>query len=131
MKLHTLLALLAVTIASALIAVVHGPIAAAVTFFVGGYMLTPVSAMSGMTCVLFLGGWLPPFDVAPFNWLPGPIWFALKICFVLFFFLWVRATFPRYRYDQLMRLGWKVFLPFSLLWVVVTAGVLVAFDWVP
>jgi NADH-quinone oxidoreductase subunit H len=87
--------------------------------------------MSGITAILFLGGWLPIFDIAPFNWIPGPIWLALKICFVLFFFLWVRATFPRYRYDQLMRLGWKVFLPFSLLWVVITAGVLVAFGWVP
>ena len=98
-------------------------------FFLGEY--ANMILMSGMTVVLFLGGWLPPFDIAPFNWLPGPIWFFLKIALVLFFFLWVRATFPRYRYDQLMRLGWKVFLPMSLLWVVVTAGVLVAFDWVP
>ncbi len=98
-------------------------------FFLGEY--ANMILMSGMTAVLFLGGWLPPFDIAPFNWLPGPIWFALKIALVLFCFLWVRATFPRYRYDQLMRLGWKVFLPLSLLWVVLTAGVLVAFDWVP
>ena len=61
----------------------------------------------------------------------APIWFALKIAFVLFCFLWVRATFPRFRYDQLMRLGWKVFLPFSLFWLVLTAGVLTAFGWVP
>ena len=74
---------------------------------------------------------LPPFDIAPFTWIPGPIWFFLKIAFVLFCFLWVRATFPRYRYDQLMRLGWKVFLPFSLIWVALTAGVLMAFDIVP
>ena len=87
--------------------------------------------MAAMTTLLFLGGWLPPLDIAPFNWIPGPIWFAAKIAFVLFFFLWVRATMPRYRYDQLMRLGWKVFLPFSLFWVVLTAGVLIAFDWVP
>ena len=87
--------------------------------------------MSGMTAVLFLGGWLPPIDIAPFNWIPGPIWFFLKISLILNCFLWVRATFPRYRYDQLMRLGWKVFLPFSLAWVVITAGVLVAFDIVP
>jgi NADH-quinone oxidoreductase subunit H len=80
--------------------------------------------MSALTTILFLGGWLAPFEVAPFTWLPGPIWFILKICFVLFGFLWVRATFPRYRYDQLMRLGWKVFLPLSLLWVVLTAGVM-------
>jgi len=98
-------------------------------FFLGEY--ANMILMSGITSILFLGGWLPIFDIAPFNWIPGPIWLALKICFVLFFFLWVRATFPRYRYDQLMRLGWKVFLPFSLLWVVLTAGVLVAFGWVP
>ena len=98
-------------------------------FFLGEY--ANMILMSGITVVLFLGGWLPPFDVAPFNWIPGPIWFFAKIAFVLFCFLWVRATFPRYRYDQLMRLGWKVFLPFSLIWVAVTAGVLVAFDIVP
>ncbi|MDX1709946.1 MAG: NADH-quinone oxidoreductase subunit NuoH [Rhodovibrionaceae bacterium] len=98
-------------------------------FFLGEY--ANMILMSAMTTVLFLGGWLPPFDIAPFNWIPGPIWFALKIAVVLFFFLWVRATVPRYRYDQLMRLGWKVFLPASLFWVVLTAGVLVAFDWVP
>ena len=98
-------------------------------FFLGEY--ANMILMSGMTVVLFLGGWLPPFDFAPFTWLPGPVWFALKIAMVLFVFLWVRATFPRYRYDQLMRLGWKVFLPFSLLWVVVTAGALVTFDWLP
>jgi NADH-quinone oxidoreductase subunit H len=85
--------------------------------------------MSGITAILFLGGWLPPLDIAPLNWIPGPIWFALKIAFLLFLFVWVRGTVPRYRYDQLMRLGWKVFLPFSLLWVVLTAGVLVAFHW--
>ncbi len=87
--------------------------------------------MSGMTTVLFLGGWLPPFDMAPFTWLPGPVWFGLKIFIVLFFFLWIRATFPRYRYDQLMRLGWKVFLPISLAAVAIVAGVLVAFDLTP
>jgi NADH-quinone oxidoreductase subunit H len=98
-------------------------------FFLGEY--ANMILMSGMTVILFLGGWLPPFDIAPFNWLPGVIWFSLKVSFVLFVFLWVRATLPRYRYDQLMRLGWKVFLPFSLLWVVVTAGAIVAFDWFP
>ena len=87
--------------------------------------------MSATTSILFLGGWLPPFDIAPFNWVPGIIWFGLKISFLLFVFVWVRATVPRYRYDQLMRLGWKVFLPFSLFWLVLTAGVLVAFDWAP
>jgi len=98
-------------------------------FFLGEY--AAMILMSAMTSILFLGGWLPPFNFAPFTWIPGPIWFALKISLCLFVFLWVRATLPRYRYDQLMRLGWKVFLPFSLLWVVVTAGALVAFGWVP
>ncbi len=98
-------------------------------FFLGEY--ANMILVSAMTAILFLGGWLPPFDIAPFNWIPGPIWFALKIAFLLFCFLWVRATFPRYRYDQLMRLGWKVFLPISLAWVVLTAGFLVAFDKVP
>jgi len=98
-------------------------------FFLGEY--ANMILMSAMTTILFLGGWLPPIDVAPFNWIPGPIWFAAKIAMVLFFFLWVRATFPRYRYDQLMRLGWKVFLPVSLFWVFLTAGVLVATGWVP
>jgi NADH-quinone oxidoreductase subunit H len=98
-------------------------------FFLGEY--ANMILMSGMTSILFLGGWLPPIDIAPLNWIPGPIWFALKIALVLFMFLWVRATVPRYRYDQLMRLGWKIFLPFSLFWVVLTAGVLVAFGWLP
>jgi NADH-quinone oxidoreductase subunit H len=98
-------------------------------FFLGEY--ANMILMSAMGSILFLGGWLPPFDIAPFNWVPGPIWFALKICFLLFGFLWVRATFPRFRYDQLMRLGWKIFLPFSLFYVVLVAGVLVAFDWLP
>jgi len=98
-------------------------------FFLGEY--ANMILMSATTSILFLGGWLPPVDVAPLNWIPGPIWFAAKIALVLFFFLWVRATFPRYRYDQLMRLGWKVFLPLSLLWVVVTAGGLLAFGWLP
>jgi len=98
-------------------------------FFLGEY--ANMILMSAMTSILFLGGWLAPFGVPPFTWIPGVIWFGLKICFVLFFFLWVRATFPRYRYDQLMRLGWKVFLPLSLLWLVVTAGALMAFGWLP
>lgn len=87
--------------------------------------------LSAMTAILFLGGWLPPFDLAPFTWLPGIFWFALKLALVLFVFIWVRATFPRYRYDQLMRLGWKVFLPFSLFWLVLTACVLYYFDLLP
>ncbi|MGC6529607.1 MAG: NADH-quinone oxidoreductase subunit NuoH [Candidatus Puniceispirillaceae bacterium] len=98
-------------------------------FFLGEY--ANMILMSAMTALLFLGGWLPPFDIAPFNWIPGPIWFILKIVAILFVFLWVRATTPRYRYDQLMRLGWKVFLPFSLIWVVLTAGFLLATDNLP
>lgn len=98
-------------------------------FYLGEY--GNMILMSAMTTILFLGGWLPPFDIAPFNWIPGPMWFAGKVAVILFCFLWIRATMPRFRYDQLMRLGWKVFLPFTLLWVVLTAGVLVAFDWVP
>jgi NADH-quinone oxidoreductase subunit H len=98
-------------------------------FFLGEY--ANMILMSAMTVVLFLGGWLPPFDVAPLNWIPGPLWFGAKIAAVLFVFLWVRATFPRYRYDQLMRLGWKVFLPLSLFAVAAYSGVLVAFDWLP
>ncbi len=100
-------------------------------FFLGEY--ANMILMSAMTVILFLGGWLVPFglEFAPFTWIPGPVWFALKIAAVLFFFLWVRATLPRYRYDQLMRLGWKVFLPFSLAWVVIVAGVLLATDQLP
>ena len=98
-------------------------------FFLGEY--ANMILMSGMTTILFLGGWLPLIDVAPFNWLPGVVWFVLKVCFVLFCFLWVRATFPRFRYDQLMRLGWKIFLPLSLGWVILTAGVLIGFGWLP
>jgi NADH-quinone oxidoreductase subunit H len=89
--------------------------------------------ISALTAILFLGGWLPPFgfQVAPLTWIPGIVWFVLKICFVMFLFLWVRATVPRFRYDQLMRLGWKVFLPFSLFWVMVIAGVLLATGTLP
>jgi NADH-quinone oxidoreductase subunit H len=98
-------------------------------FFLGEY--ANMILMSAMTTILFLGGWLPPIQLAPFTWIPGVVWFFLKVCLVLFFFLWVRATFPRYRYDQLMRLGWKVFLPLSLAWLVLTAGALMAFGWFP
>jgi NADH-quinone oxidoreductase subunit H len=98
-------------------------------FFLGEY--ANMILMSALTSILFLGGWLSPIPFAPFTWVPGPLWFILKICLVLFMFLWVRATFPRYRYDQLMRLGWKVFLPLSLGWLVLTAGVLLAFGWLP
>ncbi len=89
-------------------------------FFLGEY--ANMILMSGMTVILFLGGWQPPFDVAPFTWIPGVLWFVSKIMFIHFVFIWARATLPRYRYDQLMRLGWKVFLPLSLVWVVLTAA---------
>ena len=98
-------------------------------FFLGEYL--NMILMAAMTTILFLGGWLPPADWAAFNWIPGPVWFALKTALLLFVFLWVRATFPRYRYDQLMRLGWKVFLPISLAAVAVVGGVVVAFDLQP
>jgi len=93
-------------------------------FFLGEYM--NMILMSAIMTILFLGGWLPPFglELAFLSWVPPFVWFAAKVCFVLFFFLWARATLPRFRYDQLMRLGWKVFLPFSLLYVVFVAGLL-------
>ncbi|MGH1417399.1 MAG: NADH-quinone oxidoreductase subunit NuoH [Hyphomicrobiaceae bacterium] len=83
-----------------------------------------ITTMCALTTILFLGGWLPPFDVAPFNWVPGIFWFIAKCVLVFFMFAMVKAMVPRYRYDQLMRLGWKVFLPLSLLMVVVVAAVL-------
>ena len=98
-------------------------------FFLGEY--ANMILMSAMTSILFLGGWLSPIPFAPFTWVPGPLWFIAKICLVLFMFVWVRATFPRFRYDQLMRLGWKVFLPMSLGWLILTAGVLLAMGWLP
>lgn len=98
-------------------------------FFLGEY--ANMILMSALATILFLGGWLPPFGIAPFTLIPGFIWFALKIAFMLFLFLWVRATLPRYRYDQLMRLGWKVFLPISLASVVIVSGFLMYFNLLP
>jgi NADH-quinone oxidoreductase subunit H len=95
-------------------------------FFLGEY--ANMIMMSGIVTILFLGGWLAPFGL---TFIPGVVWFALKISFCLFLMIWVRATFPRYRYDQLMRLGWKVFLPLSLAWLILTAGFLVYTDRVP
>jgi NADH-quinone oxidoreductase subunit H len=83
-----------------------------------------ISSMCAMATILFLGGWLPPFPVPPFTWIPGIVWFVLKATFVFFMFAMVKAFVPRYRYDQLMRLGWKVFLPVSLAMIVIVAGVL-------
>ena len=87
--------------------------------------------MCAMITILFLGGWLPPFDIYPLNVIPGIVWFMLKVAFIFFMFGMVKALVPRYRYDQLMRLGWKVFLPISLFWVVLTASVLFIFDLAP
>src|SRR6202047_443529 len=91
-------------------------------FFLGEYIA--IATMCAMATVLFLGGWLPPFPVAPFTWISGAVWFALKCFFMFFMFAMVKAFVPRYRYDQLMRLGWKVFLPLSLAMVAIVAGVL-------
>jgi NADH-quinone oxidoreductase subunit H len=77
-----------------------------------------------LTSIMFLGGWLPPLDIAPFTLVPGIVWLLLKIAFMLFFFLWFRATFPRYRYDQIMRLGWKIFIPITLVWIVLLGGLM-------
>jgi NADH-quinone oxidoreductase subunit H len=86
-------------------------------FFLGEY--ANMILVSALATVMFLGGWQAPFDVAPFTWVPPMIWLFGKMSFLLFCFLWFRATFPRYRYDQIMRLGWKVFIPVTLVWIVV------------
>src|SRR5689334_3548993 len=91
-------------------------------FMLGEYVA--IATMCAMTTILFLGGWLPPVPIAPFTWVPGVIWFVLKALFVFFMFALVKAFVPRYRYDQLMRLGWKVFLPLSLAMVAIVAAVL-------
>ena len=95
-------------------------------FFLGEY--GNMILMSSLTTILFLGGWLPPFDIGSLNLIPGFFWFFFKVCILLFLFLWIRATLPRYRYDQLMRLGWKVFLPISLLWIIITSSYLFFFE---
>jgi NADH-quinone oxidoreductase subunit H len=91
-------------------------------FFLGEYIA--IATMCAMATILFLGGWLPPAPFPPFTWVPGIIWFTLKALFMFFLFAMVKAMVPRYRYDQLMRLGWKVFLPISLAMVAIVAGVL-------
>jgi len=98
-------------------------------FFLGEYMNMMLT--SSMLVIMFMGGWLPPLDLEILYIIPPVAWFIIKVSFVLFLFLLVRATFPRYRYDQLMHLGWKIFLPFTLAWVVLTASVLVIFDKLP
>lgn len=95
-------------------------------FFLGEY--ANMIFMCSVTVIVFLGGWLPPFDFLFFHYISPVIWFSLKVVFLLFGFIWIRSTFPRYRYDQLMRLGWKIFLPFSLGWVLLVAGTLLSFN---
>jgi len=98
-------------------------------FWLGEY--ANILLMCAMGAILFLGGWLPPIDIFPFNSVPGPLWMILKILFLFFLFALVKAIVPRYRYDQLMRLGWKILLPFSLFYVVLTASYLFYFDKLP
>ncbi|HEV2899975.1 MAG TPA: NADH-quinone oxidoreductase subunit H, partial [Pseudaminobacter sp.] len=91
-------------------------------FMLGEYVA--IVLMCALMTIMFLGGWLPPFGFAPFTWVPGIVWFVLKVCFLFFIIAMVKAIVPRYRYDQLMRLGWKVFLPISLAMVVIVAAFL-------
>ena len=98
-------------------------------FWLGEY--ANILLMCAMGSILFLGGWLSPIDLFPFNIIPGPLWFIFKILFLFILFALVKATVPRYRYDQLMRIGWKIFLPLSLSWVVLTASYLLYFDLLP
>ena len=98
-------------------------------FMLGEYV--SIALMCSLTAILFMGGWLPPLGFAPFTWVPGIVWFLLKALFVFFLFAMVKAMVPRYRYDQLMRLGWKVFLPLSLAMVFVVAAVLQLMGWAP
>lgn len=87
--------------------------------------------MCSLTTIIFLGGWLPPFNLLIFQFIPPSLWFGLKTVILLFGFIWVRSSFPRYRYDQLMRLGWKIFLPLALAWVILISGILLSFNWLP
>lgn len=98
-------------------------------FFLGEY--ANMLLMSSITAIFFLGGWLPLFNAVPFTFLPGPTWLGFKICIFVILFCWIRAALPRYRYDQLMSLGWKTFLPISLAWVFVTSSILICFNWLP
>jgi NADH-quinone oxidoreductase subunit H len=98
-------------------------------FFLGEY--ANMLLMSALTSILFLGGWLPIFNIFPLNFIPGPIWLSVKILIFVVAFCWIRAALPRYRYDQLMSLGWKTFLPLSLCWLLFTASVLISFNWLP
>lgn len=98
-------------------------------FFLGEY--ANMILMCSLATTLFLGGWFPIVNIIPFYWIPPTIWYGFKTTFLLFSFIWVRSSLPRYRYDQLMRLGWKIFLPLTLGWVFFTSGLLVSLDWLP
>jgi NADH-quinone oxidoreductase subunit H len=98
-------------------------------FFLGEY--ANMLLMSALTVILFLGGWLSPINLLIFNIIPGSFWFSIKICFGVVFFIWMRAALPRFRYDQLMSLGWKSFLPLSLSWLVFVTAFLISFNWLP
>jgi NADH-quinone oxidoreductase subunit H len=98
-------------------------------FFLGEY--ANMILMSGMTVLLFLGGWLAPFNIFPFILIPSSLWFGLKILIFAVLFIWIRAALPRYRYDQLMRIGWKIFLPLSIGYLLFTVGILISFNWLP
>ena len=94
-------------------------------FFLGEY--ANMLLMSSLTTILFLGGWYAPISIL--NFIPGPIWFGIKVSFFVILFIVARAILPRYRYDQLMRLGWKVFLPFTISWFLYTSSILISFNW--
>ena len=98
-------------------------------FFLAEY--SNMLLMSSFAAILFLGGWLPPFDIFPLYLFPGSFWFSLKISMGVVFFIVTRATLPRYRYDQLMQLGWKSFLPLSLSFIILTSSILISFNWLP
>jgi len=98
-------------------------------FFLGEY--ANMLLMSSLVSTLFLGGWLPVFNFLPFTLIPGPFWLGIKVYFFVILFCWIRAALPRYRYDRLMNLGWKTFLPISLAWLVFTSSVLISFNWLP
>ena len=98
-------------------------------FFLGEY--SNMLLMSALSSILFLGGWLPLIDIFPLSWIPGSLWFSLKVLIGAIFFIVTRATLPRYRYDQLMHLGWKCFLPFGIGYLMFTIGILVSFNWLP
>ena len=98
-------------------------------FFLGEY--ANMLMMCSISSILFLGGWLPPLNIFPFTFLPGSLWFSIKVVIGVYFFILTRATLPRYRYDQLMYLGWKCFLPLSIGYLMLTIGILISFNWLP